>query len=176
MTSVGFSVDLTSRSLSRVDPSGLSSIVAILVISSTQPTSGLLHSLRFICVCWPHKRQCLQRLYIFSSTRKDSSLPGYPLHSVTNPTSVGDTASLPPCWGIYHNIHNKAAYMHGTLSAADDPAHSLVRHPNVISHRGLVSHPPFLDHKHGGHCGPNSMRNLIWGHLIGYRTRGLLNG
>ena len=51
-------------------------------------------------MCWPHKRQCLQHLYIFSSTRKHSSLPGYPLHSVTNPTSVGDTASLPPCWGI----------------------------------------------------------------------------
>ena len=97
---MGFSVALTSSSLSRVDPSGLCSIVAIPVISSTQPTSGLLHSLRCICVCWPHKRQRLQHIYIFFSTRKHLCLPGSPLHSVTNPTSVGNTAFLPPCWGI----------------------------------------------------------------------------
>ena len=33
-------------------------IVALLVISGKQPSSELLHTLRFICVCWPPKRQC----------------------------------------------------------------------------------------------------------------------
>ena len=39
-----------------VDGLLLSSILAILVIFSDHPTSGFLYSLRFISVCWPHKR------------------------------------------------------------------------------------------------------------------------
>lgn len=38
----------------------------------------------------------------------------------------------------------------------------------VTSHRSLVSHPPFLDHKHGGHRITNFMRNIVWGYLIGH--------
>ena len=81
------------------------------------PRSERIHVLRadkgteFICVCWPHERQCLQHLYIFSSTRKHSSLPGYPLHSVTNPILASGTQPLCHRAGVYHNIRDSCYFL-----------------------------------------------------------------
>ena len=102
---VGFSVALTSSSLSRVDPSGLSSIVAILVISSTQPTSELLHSLRFICVCG-HISASVYNIFT-SSPQHGSTRVFQAIHCTVSPTRLA-SGTQPLCHraGVYHNIHH----------------------------------------------------------------------
>ena len=45
-------------------------IVALLVISGKQPSSELLQTLRFICVCWPPKRQCPISTHLLHNTEE----------------------------------------------------------------------------------------------------------
>ena len=95
ITSLGFSVDWTCSSLSRVISSDCHGIVAVLVISGKQPSSGLLHTLRFICVCvWPLSAVCYK--IASSSSHRGSTLvfPGTPIACFTTSTNVDDTASL----------------------------------------------------------------------------------
>ena len=63
-------------------------IVALLVISGKQPSSELLHTLRFICVCVGRLSACVQYLH---------------LHNTEN---VDDTASSHRA-RVSHNIHNR---------------------------------------------------------------------
>ena len=79
-------------------------IVALLVISGKQPSSELLHTLRFICVCWPPKRQC--SMTSFPQHGSTSCLPGNFLARVTISTNVDDTASSHRA-RVSHNIHNR---------------------------------------------------------------------
>ena len=70
-------------------------IVALLVISGKQPSSELLQTLRFICVCWPPKRQCpisthllhnTEELLVFQATF--SRVSPYRLTSTTQPLAT----------------------------------------------------------------------------------------
>ena len=82
-------------------------IVALLVISGKQPSSELLHTLRFICVvCWPPKRQ--RSISTTSSPQHGSTscLPRNFLARVTISTNVDDTASSHRA-RVSHNIHNR---------------------------------------------------------------------
>ena len=83
-------------------------IVALLVISGKQPSSELLHTLRFICVvCWPPKRQ--RSISTTSSPQHGSTscLPRNFLARVTISTNVDDTASSHRA-RVSHNIHNSS--------------------------------------------------------------------
>jgi len=81
-------------------------IVALLVISGKQPSSELLHTLRFICVCWPPKRQCSISTTSSPQHGSTSCLPGNFLARVTISTNVDDTASSHRA-RVSHNIHNR---------------------------------------------------------------------
>ena len=80
-------------------------IVALLVISGKQPLSELLHTLRFLCVCWPPKRQCSISTTSSPQHGSTSCLPGNFLAHVTISTNVGDTASSHRV-RVSHNIRN----------------------------------------------------------------------
>ena len=80
-------------------------IVAVLVISGKQPSSELLHTLRFSCVCWPSKRQCSISTTFSPQHGSTSCLPGNFLACVTISTNVDDTASSHRA-RVSHNIHN----------------------------------------------------------------------
>ena len=104
ITSLGFSVDWTSSSFSRVNLSGLS---WHLVISGKQPSSGLLHTLRFISVCvWPSSAVCCN--IASSSSHRGSTLvfPGTSSH-VSPHRLMSTTQPLCHCARVYHNIHNR---------------------------------------------------------------------
>ena len=81
------------------------SIVALLVISGKQASSELLHTLRFICVCWPPKRQCSISTTSSPQHGSTSCLPGNFLARVTISTNVDDTASSHRS-RVSQNIHN----------------------------------------------------------------------
>ena len=83
----------------------LPSIVALLVISGKQLSSELLHTLRFICVCWPPKRQCSTSTTSSPQHGSTSCLPGNFLARVTMSTNVDDTPSSHRA-RVSHNIHN----------------------------------------------------------------------
>ena len=98
-TSLGFSVDWTSSSLSRVDLSGFSwhrswprHIWEAAVVWAPA------YSAVYLCLCLDIKRGVLQYRVIFPP-RKRSRVPGYPLARVTTSTNVDDTASLSPRQG-----------------------------------------------------------------------------
>ena len=78
-------------------------IVALLVISGKQPSSELLHTLRFTCVCWPPKRQCSISTTSSPQHGSTSCLPGNFLACVTVSTNVNDTASSHRA-RVSHNI------------------------------------------------------------------------
>ena len=82
-------------------------IVAVLVISGKQPSSGLVHTLRFICVCaWP--LSAVRYNIASPSSHRGSTLvfPGTRSHvSLHRLTST--TQPLCHCARVYHNIHNK---------------------------------------------------------------------
>ena len=80
-------------------------IIALLVISGKQPSSELLHTLRFICVCWPPKRQCSISTTSSPQHGSTSCLPGNFLARITISTNVDDTASSHRA-RVSHNIHN----------------------------------------------------------------------
>ena len=110
ITSLAFSVDWTSNSLSIVDLSGLSCIVAVPVIFGKQPASGLLHTLRLTCVCvWPLSAMCYN--IASSSSHRGSTLvfPGTRSH-VSPHRLTSTTQPLCHCARVYHNIHNNMLY------------------------------------------------------------------
>ena len=82
-------------------------IVAFLVISGKQLSSGLLHTLRFICVCvWPLSAVCYN--IASSSSHPGSTLvfPGTHSHvSLHRLTST--TQPLCYCARVYHNIQKR---------------------------------------------------------------------
>ena len=89
-------------------------IVAVLVISGKQPSSGLLHTLRFICVCvWPLSAVCYN---IASSSHRGSTLVFPGTRSHVSPHRLTSTTQ-PLCHGyrVYHNFHNIQAYTHANL-------------------------------------------------------------
>ena len=80
-------------------------IVDVLVIPGKQPSSGVLHTLRFICVCvWPLSAVCYN---IASSSHRRSTLvfPGIRSH-VSPHRLTSTTQPLCHCARVYHNIHN----------------------------------------------------------------------
>ena len=81
-------------------------IVALLVISGKQPSSELVHTLRFLCVCWPPKHQCSTSTTSSPQHGSTSCLPGNFLARVTISTDVDDTASSHRA-RVSHNIHNR---------------------------------------------------------------------
>lgn len=84
-------------------PSGYHGISAVLVISVKQPSSGLLHALRFICVCWPHKRQCLRYpQHLLYNTEALPSLPGNTL--TVSPSRLTSTTQPLAIVPGYHTI------------------------------------------------------------------------
>ena len=93
ITSLGFAVDWTSSSLSRVDLSGLSwhrSCPGHLWEAAVIWAPA--YSAVYLCLCLAIKRRVLQHRVIFFTPWKHSSVPGYPLARVT--------ASLSLCQGI----------------------------------------------------------------------------
>ena len=94
-----------SSSLSRVDLPDCHGIVAVVFTSGKQPSSDLLLTLRFICVCWPSKRQCSICTSSSPQHGGTSCLPGNFLARVTISTDVDDTASSHRA-RVSHNIHN----------------------------------------------------------------------
>ena len=101
ITSLGFSVDWTSSSLSRVDLSGLSwhrSCPGHLWEAAVIWAPA--YSTVYMCLCLAIKRRVLQYRVIFFTPWKHSRVPGYPLARVNTSTNVDDTASLSLCQGI----------------------------------------------------------------------------
>ena len=101
ITSLGFSVDWTSSSLSRVDLSGLSwhrSCPGHLWEAAVVWAPA--YSAVYLCLCLAIKRRVLQYRVIFFTPWKHSRVPGYTLARVTTSTNVDDTASLSLCQGI----------------------------------------------------------------------------
>ena len=101
ITSLGFSVDRTSSSLSRLDLSGLSwhrscpcHLWQAAIVWAPAYTAV------YQCLCLAIKRRVLQYRVIFFTPWKHSRLPGYPLARVTTLTNVDDTACLSLCQGI----------------------------------------------------------------------------
>ena len=81
-------------------------IVAVLAISGKQPSSGLLHSLRFICVCvWPLSAVCYN--IASSSSHRGSTLVFPGTRSHVSPRLTSMTQPLCLCARVYHNIHNR---------------------------------------------------------------------
>ena len=100
ITSLGFSVDWTSSSLSRVDLSGLSwhrSCPGHLWEAAVvwAPASAV-----YLCLCLAIKHRVLQYRVIVFTPRKNPRVPGYPLARVTASTNVDNTASRSLCQGI----------------------------------------------------------------------------
>ena len=99
ITYLGFSVDCTSSSRSRVHLSGLS-------WHRSRPGDlweaavfwAPAQSAVYLCLCLAIKRRVLQHQVTFTPW-KHSRVPGYPLACVTT-TNVDDTASLSLCQGI----------------------------------------------------------------------------
>ena len=88
-------------------------IVAVLVISGKQPSSGLLHTLRFICVCvWPLSAVCYN--IASSSSHRGSTLvlPGTRSH-VSPHRLTSTTQPLCHCARAYHNIHKTHLHAQG---------------------------------------------------------------
>ena len=101
ITSLGFSVDWTSTSLSRVDLSGLSwhrSCRCHLWESAVVWAPA--YSAIYLCLCLVIRWRVLQYRVIFFTPWKYSRVPGYPLVRVTTSTNVDDSASLSLCQGI----------------------------------------------------------------------------
>ena len=94
-------------------------IVALPVISGKQPSSELLHTLQFICVCWPPKRQCSISTAFSPQHGSTSCLPGNFLARVTMSTNVDDTASSHRA-RISHNIHNSGSVWNLCVTARKD--------------------------------------------------------
>ena len=97
----GFSVDLTSSPLSRVDLSGLSwhrSYPCHLWEAAVVWAPA--YSAVYLRLCLVIKRRVLQYRVISFTPWKHSRLPGYPFARVTTSTNVDDTASLSLCQGI----------------------------------------------------------------------------
>ena len=95
ITSLGFSVDWTSSSHSRVDLSGLSwhrSCPGHLWEAAVVWAPA--HSAVYLCLCLVIKRRVLQYRVIFFTPRKHSRLPGYPLARVTTSTNVDDSVTV----------------------------------------------------------------------------------
>ena len=104
ITSLGFSVDWTSSSLSRVDLSGLSwhrSCPGHLWEAAVVWAPA--YSALYPCPCLAIKRRVLQYRVIFTSW-KHSRVSGYPLARVTTSTNVDDTASMSLRQGIAQYI------------------------------------------------------------------------
>ena len=100
-TSLGFSVDWTSRSLSRVNLSGLSwhrSCPGHLWEAAVVWAPA--YYAVYLCLCLAINRRVLQYRVIFVTPWKHSRVPGYPLARVTTSTKVDDTASLSLCQSI----------------------------------------------------------------------------
>ena len=105
-------------------------IVALLVISGKQPSSELLHTLRFICVCWPPKRQ--RSISTTSSPQHGSTscLPGNFLARVTISTNVDDTASIHRA-RVSHNIRNTLQLRRYTNIATEELPNHCIFGPDV---------------------------------------------
>ena len=85
-------------------------IVAVLAISGNQPSSGLLHTLRFFCVCvWPLSAVCYN--IASSSSHRGSTLvfPGTRSH-VSPHRLTSTTQPLCHCSRVYYIIHNILLY------------------------------------------------------------------
>ena len=98
ITSLGFSVDWTSSSLSRVDLSGLSwhrSCAGHFWEAAV--VWAPVYSVVYLCL-YLIKRHVLQ--YRVITPREHSRVPGYPLARVTTSTNVDETATLSLCQGI----------------------------------------------------------------------------
>ena len=81
-------------------------IVAVLIISGKQPLSGLLHTLRFICVCvWPLSAVCYNIASSSSHCGSTLVLPGTRSH-VSPHRLTSTTQHLCHCARVYHNIHD----------------------------------------------------------------------
>ena len=101
ITSLRFSVDWTSSSLSREDLSGLSwhrSCPGHLWEAAVVWAPG--YSSVYLCLCLAITHRVLPYRVIFFTRWKHSRVPGYPLARVTTLTDVDDTASLSLCQGI----------------------------------------------------------------------------
>ena len=109
-------------------------IVALLVISGKQPSSELLHTLRFICVCWPPKRQCSISTS-YPQHGSTSCLPGNFLACVTISTNVDDTASNHRA-RVSHNIYD-TFYSYNLRGLGRDKFVAFARYPHTI----CVSNP-----------------------------------
>ena len=106
ITSVGFCLpSRVAHSLVWILPD-CHGIVGLLAISGKQPSSELLHTLWFICVCWSPKRQCSISTTSSPQHGSTSCLPGNFLARVTIWTNVDDTASSHRP-RVSSNIHNR---------------------------------------------------------------------
>ena len=100
ITSLGFSVDWTSSSHSRVDLSGLPWHRSCPGHLCEAAVWALTYSAVYRCICLAIKRRVLQYRVIFFTPWKHSRVPGYPPARVTTSTNVDDTASLSLRHGI----------------------------------------------------------------------------
>ena len=107
ITSLGFSVDWTSSSLSRVDLSGLSwhrSCPGHLWEAAVVWAPA--YSAVYLCLCLAIKRRVLQYRVIFTPSGSTLVLPGTRSH-VSPHRLTSTTQPLCHCGRVYHNIHNR---------------------------------------------------------------------
>ena len=107
ITFLGFSVTgRVAHSLVWIYPD-CHGIAAVLVISGKQPSSGLWHTLRFICVCvWPLSNVCYNIASCSSYRGSTLVFPGT-RSQVSQHRLTSTTQPLCHCARVYHNIHNR---------------------------------------------------------------------
>ena len=112
-------------------------IVAVLVSSGKQPSSGLLHTLRFVCVCvWPLSAVCYN---IASSSHRGNTLVFPGTRSYVSPHRLTSTTQpLRHCARVYHIIRNIVAF-HRMRAGLDICSQCILPYANGPFRRVLVS-------------------------------------
>ena len=144
ITSLGFSVDWTSSSLSRVDLSGLSWHRSFGHLWEAAVVWAPAYSAIYLCLCLATKHRVLQYRVIFTPW-KHSRVPGYPLARVTH-RLTSTTQSLCHCARVYHNIHNRLLTLELREWFGDCGLRfaSAVESTHIVFHRGASAGVCFL--------------------------------
>ena len=118
ITSLGFSVDWTRSSLSRVDLSGLSRYRSCPgYLWGAAVVWAPAYSAVRLCLCLAINRRVLQYRVIFFTPRKHPRVPGYPPARVITSTNVEDTAFVTvPGYTTISRIESNTRFLYSRIS------------------------------------------------------------